>query len=45
MGSGLFPGKMGATVFSLKIEFKKTDKGFSPCQMYESTASGVNFLV
>ena len=36
---------MGATVFNLKIEFKKTTIGFSPCRMCESTAGGVNFQI
>ena len=40
---GLFPYKIAATVFSLKIEFMEKTQGLFPCRKSEST-TGVKVL-
>ena len=41
--SGLFLGKIAATVFSLKIEFKEKTQCLFRCQLSENTAGGLDF--
>ena len=42
---GLFPGKIAATVFSLKIEFNENTQGVFPCRRSNNSAGGLNFEI
>ena len=41
--AGLFPGKVAATIFSLKIMFKKETQDLFSCQRSENTPEDLTF--
>ena len=41
--SGLFLGKIAATIFSLKIDFKERIQGLCRCQRSENATGGLKY--